>query len=110
MTEEHFREHIELREELQKALDIPALKMALSVIENKAKPRQSVEPRPNTHLDTLISHQYHRLAGIQYAVDTLERLTKPNALKDQVEEEPEFYHGLPDVVKQALKQRNHETL
>ena len=105
MTEQEYRENRELREQLRQLLDAPALKFAVAVISDKAKARMFHEPKAGVHLDTLVSQHYNRLTGIQYALDTLNRLTQPNQEVSEDFQEPEFFHALPEEMQRAIKER-----
>lgn len=110
MTETEFREHKEMRADLAVLLENPALKLALAIVEEKAKPRATPQARPNAHLDSLTAHYFQELRGIQKAVDTLRQLQLPNPIvkQDDAQEEP-FFDGLPPEMKEAiLKQRNQQ--
>ena len=106
MTEIQFRNHSNLRDELDKLLSNPTMKMALEIVADRAKPRSTPEPRPNAHLDTLIAQEYKHKQGVQWAIDTLNRLTKlPDIAEDAVNDEGEFDHSLPREIREALKNR-----
>lgn len=104
MTEAQFRLHPQLRNELANTLKNETFREALAIIQDKAKPRSTPEPRPNAHLDTLIAQEYKFKQGIQAAIDTLERLTKaPEIEENQNKEEPEFFHAIPKAMREALQ-------
>lgn len=109
ITEKQFRDTTGWREELRVMLENPILKTALAIIGETAKARGAVEPRPNTHLDTLVTHHYQKKAGIQAALDHLERLTEPNPLEDeQKDDDAEFFHSLPEPMKEAIRKSRQQ--
>lgn len=111
MKEVEFRNSLEERNRLKTLLQDPTLQRALAIIGDKARPRKIVDPRQHAHLDTITSQHYYHIAGIQYALDRLEKLTEPNP--DPIEErkgkiaemerEP-YWHTLPPQMQQALIQ------
>lgn len=112
-TEKQYRDSPELRTELEKLLENPALKHALEIVEDLAKPRAAPQARPNAHLDTLTSQHYYKIAGIQSAVDRLRRLTKENAAEEQPEDDlssQPYWHTLPKEVQEALRKQVQESL
>lgn len=112
-TEKQYRDHKELRIELEKMLESPALKHALEIVEELAKPRRLPEPRPNVHFDTLTSQQYYRLLGIQSAVDKLKKLTTENAPEEKEEDElssQPYFNTLPKEMQDALRKQVQEAI
>lgn len=112
-TEKQFRDHPELRAELEKLLDNPALKHALEIVEDSAKPRAAPQARPNAHLDTLTSQHYYKIAGIQSAVDRLHRLTRENLPEEQQEDDlssQPYWHTLPKEIQEALRKQVQEAI
>lgn len=106
MTEKQYRIHPQLRNELAKALKTEAVREALAIIQDKAKPRSTPEPRPNAHLDTLIAQEYKFKQGIQAALDTLDRLTREPELEEEKEfDERPFDHAIPDEIRRAMQQQ-----
>jgi hypothetical protein len=106
-TEKEFRASA-FREELLALLNHPALKAAVEIVGETARPRGGIEPRPNAHLDTLVAQRYHKQAGIQAALDHLQRLTQPlpeeAPPEDELESRP-FFSSLPKVVQDALREQ-----
>lgn len=112
-TEKQFRDHTEMRAELEKLLENPTLKFALEIVEESAKPRRLPEPRPNVHFDTLTSQQYYRLFGIQSAVDKLKKLTTENAPNEKEEDElssQPYFNTLPKEMQDALRKQVQEAI
>ncbi len=110
MTETEFRTSGH-RETLLALFDNPVLRLALEIVGETARPRGTVEPKPGTHLDTLVAQRFHKQSGIQGALDHLRRLTKPPETEAQVEDELEampFFSSLPQPVKDALRKRLNE--
>ena len=106
MTEIQFRNHSNLRDELDKLLSNPTMKMALEIVADRAKPRSTPEPRPNAHLDTLIAQEYKHKQGVQWAIDAIHRLTQPAEIEgNDFQNEAEFQHSLPPEMINALKNR-----
>ena len=109
MTEHEFRSNQDLRDRLNVLLQDPVLKLALEAIGDKARPRLLVAPRPHAPLDTLVAHHFHRLAGIQVALDTLRKLTEENPVvreEDDPLREPaenDFEHTLPPKMRAAIQ-------
>ncbi len=111
LTESQFRDHDNLRKELAEFLAKPSVALAIQIIEDKARPRYVPEPRLHAHLDTLMSQQYYKILGIQYAIDSLMRLTRPNPTEiTGNEEEDPFFHALPEPMKIALKEKREQGL
>lgn len=109
MTETQFRIHPKLRNSLAQVLSQEAVIEALAIIQDKAKPRSSPEPRPNAHLDTLVAHDYHFKRGIQCALDTLGRLVKePDIKEEQETDEGEFTYSLPQEIRDALNKKRND--
>lgn len=110
MTEPQFRLHPQLRNELANLLKNSTFQEALAIVQDKAKPRSTPEPRPNAHLDTLVAHDFHYKRGIQAAIDTLDRLTKaPEIEEDQRLDEDPFSHSLPRELRDAINQYRQES-
>jgi len=106
MTEKQYRIHPQLRNELARALKTEAVQEALAIIQDKAKPRSSPEPRPNAHLDTLIAQEYKLKQGIQIALDTLDRLTREPELEEDMEpDEAPFSHAIPEEIRRVMQQQ-----
>lgn len=109
MTETQFRNSDEFREKLKVLLNDPTMKLALEIVEAKAKPRGEPEPKPNAHLDTLFAKKYNKLSGIQFAVDMIRNMVEPNPIEGEsdtgIEEKIPFFHTLPDPMKQAIRQQ-----
>lgn len=96
------------KDALKDLLTNPTLVMALEIIGETAKPRGTVEPKPNSHLDTLVAQKFHKQSGIQQALDHLKRLT--TAPEEDVEPEDAltampFFSTLPKPMQDALRER-----
>lgn len=107
-TDKIFRDSPELRQELEAALNGNAMQIALSIIEDSAKIRSTVQPKQYAPLDSLIAHQHHKQAGIQKAVDDLWRLIEPNPVVEEstpdrvkeLQQEP-YFQNLPKIMQDA---------
>lgn len=106
LTEHQFRENDKLREALKEALETEPLASAIRILEDKAKPRQFHAPTPGVHLDTMVSQHYHRLSGMQAMLDNLRRLAELNPIEAEDKDEPEFFHALPEPIKNALRKQH----
>ena len=111
MTEHQFRSNPSFADELKTLLSNPTLKLALEIVENKAKAKVIPEQRAGVPYDTTLAHHYNRCWGIQRAVDHLKLLCEPPPLEGQQESEgDEFFDSLPPEMQQAIiKKRNEAT-
>jgi hypothetical protein len=110
-SETFFRTHAEKREHLEGILNDPVFREAFEIIQDKAKARHVPEPRMHAHLDTLMSQQYYKILGIQYALDSFSRLTRPNPVESVGnDEEDPFFHSLPETMKEAIRMRKNEII
>lgn len=108
VAEQLFRNTPDLRLELETILNGKTMQKALAILEDACKPRRSVPLTPGVPMDSSVSHHYHTIMGIQKAIDRLWRLTTPptegNEEKDPEDTEETFFHGLPEEMKQAIRQ------
>jgi hypothetical protein len=108
MTELEYRTS-SFRDELRELIDHNgALRLALEIVGDEARPRGVIEPKPHAHFDTLVAQRYNKQAGIQSALDHLRRLTQPPTPEAPEENELEatpFFHGLPEAVQDALRKQ-----
>ena len=100
MTKKEFKSSEPLRVALAVALEDPALKEALAILRDEATPSKSKMPpmMAGVHYDTTLAHQLHEFAGIQSVLTKLKDLTVPYGAKE-VDDEQEFEHMLPDILK-----------
>jgi len=94
-----FRNQEGLRKQLHDLLVSPVLKTALDAIRMAGVPRKLPNLDTRNHPDTIVSHDYHRLVGINEVLDTLEGMTKaPGFAPSEMEEETPFEHAIaPDL-------------
>lgn len=107
MTEKAFRNHPEQRKALDEALNLPVMKTALDILNERNKPRSTVEARAFVPYDTLVAEKHHFARGFQAALDQLQRLTRENPATGDEEErnEPEFFHALSSEMKEAIRKQ-----
>lgn len=115
MTEAEFRNHDNLRGELEGLLNNPVLALVLRIAEDAVKPRGSVllDGRPGDHIDTLSSQKYWRLVGGQSTIDRIYRMTKANPTTEEAAlkefDENPFAYTLSQTMREALiKKRAQE--
>jgi len=109
MTEKQFRDDPKIRAEYAGLLEHPLLRNAISIVEEKAKPRGLPNPQMGTHMDTMASQKLSRIAGIQQAIDNLKALCDPwpvstdEAKPDEMNDVP-YFHTFPKQMQDALRQ------
>lgn len=97
-AEENFRKSAELVTQLQEALALTAMKQALSILSDEARPRNSLpDPVPGLHPDTNLAHYYHFLQGANAILDRLKRMARRFDSREALTEDPdEFDHIAAD--------------
>ncbi len=97
-AEEHFRKSADLVTQLQEALALTAMKQALSILSDEARPRNSLpDPVPGLHPDTNLAHYYHFLQGANAVLDRLKRLARKYDVMETLADDPdEFDHIAAD--------------
>lgn len=93
-AEENFRRTPELVTQLQEALSLTSVKVALDILKDEARPKSSLpEPVAGLHPDTNLAHYYHFLMGCNAVLDRLNRLAKRYNASEALAEDPdEFDH------------------
>jgi hypothetical protein len=92
-----FRKSDDARTELGNLLGNKTLQWAIDAIREKGIPKSVPKVDTLNHPDTIIAHEFHKMVGINYALDLLERMTYPLDTHPEDEKEPEeaFVHTLP---------------
>ena len=92
-----FRTNDTLRTELGNALGGNAMRLAFEAIRERGIPRSIPQIDTRNHPDTIIAHEYHKMVGINMALDLLERLTFPvdTHPEDEKDQEEAYVHTLP---------------
>lgn len=99
-AEEHFRKSADLVTQLQEALSLTAVKQALSILSDEARPRNSLpDPVPGLHPDTNLAHYYHFLQGANAMLDRLKRLARKYDARKDAEDEPDEFEYIADAFK-----------
>lgn len=98
MTEQEFRKNQALRDQLNDLLKHPALRQALEIIEDEAKPRANIQPVPGAAFDTVVAKSYHRHSGIQRAVDRLKQMAIPWSQESPEEETEQPAISIADMI------------
>jgi len=100
-----FRSNDTLRTELGSALGGNAMQLAFEAIRERGIPRSIPQIDARNHPDTIIAHEYHKMVGINLALDLLERLTYPldTHPEDEKEQEEAFAHTLPPYLREMPK-------
>lgn len=103
-AEEHFRKSEELVTQLQEALALTAMKQAIVILQDEARPRNALpDPVPGLHPDTNLAHYYHFLQGANAILDRLKRLAKRFDPREAMIEDPdEFEHVAADFLPLPL--------
>lgn len=72
-----FRKSDDARAELGMLLGNKTLQLAISAIREKGVPKSIPQIDTRNHPDTIIAHEFHKMVGINHALDLLERMTYP---------------------------------
>jgi len=97
-----FRKSDDARAELGMLLGNKTLQLAISAIREKGVPKSIPQIDTRNHPDTIIAHEFHKMVGINHALDLLERMTYPldTHPDDEREGEEEAYaHSLPPILR-----------
>ena len=93
-----FRRSDDARTNLGHLLNDPTLKAAIEAIREKGIPKSIPKLDTKNHPDTIIAHEFHKMVGINYALDLLTRMTFPldqHPDDAQEREENPWEHNLP---------------
>lgn len=104
MDESFFRKNPEYRDNLKKFLETDCGKAMLSIISQRSIPKSLPSPQPGVPLDTLFAHQLNRCIEAGRVVADILRLSDPLTEKEvRQDEDAEFFHGLPDKMKDQIR-------
>lgn len=105
MNEKKFRASPEFRDKLKEFLLSECGKSMLSIISERAKPKNVPVQQPGVPYDTLFAHQLNRCYEATRIEELILRLAEPFTQdEERKEEEAEFFYLLPDEMKKKIRE------